>query len=354
MHFFTPGRTEIIGNHTDHQLGRVIASAVRSGIAAKVDITQNKNCISVKSCGYSSTTVDITELQPRSEEAGTTAALVRGVACALRERGYRIGGFSAEVHSELPVGGGLSSSAAFSVLIGKILNVLYNGGSITPRVLAECAREAENRHFGKPCGLMDQLACAAERAVFIDFLTGEVQPIDCDFGAMGLALCLTDTGGSHAGLTDAYAEIPADMCAAAGEFGKDRLRYVNYSDFLASAPPRDRVHDRARHFFEENERVPRMRDAILAADRDACIALMNASGRSSEQLLRNIKAPGGDERLERGLALSAELLEGKGAWRVHGGGFAGCVQALVPLNEFENYRAAMDAVFGDGSCKNIM
>ena len=354
MHFFTPGRTEIIGNHTDHQLGRVIASAVRHGMNAEVDITNEHSTISLKSDGYAPFKVDITDFSVRPEEAGAPAALVRGVACAMAERGYRIGGFDAEVRSELPVGGGLSSSAAFTVLIGKILNTLYNGGAIPPRVIAECARDAENRFFGKPSGLMDQMACAMGQAVYMDFLTGEVSPLDCDFGAMGLALCLTDTGGSHAGLTDAYAEIPADMCTVAGEFDKEKLGYVNYHDFLAANPPRDRVHDRARHFFEENERVPRMRDAILSADRDACLALMNASGRSSEQLLRNIRAPGGDDRLERGLALSAALLEGNGAWRVHGGGFAGCVQALVPLNELENYRAVMDAEFGAGSCTNIM
>ena len=354
MHFFTPGRTEIIGNHTDHQLGRVIASAVNAGMAAEVDIIEDSPMVYLRSNGYSSVSVDITDLQPHPEEAGTTAALVRGMAAALHERGFRIGGFSAEVRSELPVGGGLSSSAAFTVLIGKILNTLYNDGAVPPRTLAACAQQAENRHFLKPCGLMDPMACAMERAVYIDFLTGEVTPLDCDFDAMGLALCLTDTGGSHAGLTDAYGEIPADMCAAAEEFGQKALGYVNYSDFLAADPPHDRVHDRARHFFEENERVPKMRDAILNADRDACIALMNASGRSSEQLLRNIRVPGGDDRLERGLALSAKLLEGRGAWRVHGGGFAGCVQALVPLNEFENYRAAMDAAFGSGHCVKIM
>lgn len=353
MHFFTPGRTEIIGNHTDHQLGRVIASAVAQGIYADAETTED-GVIALRSEGYGEVRVDLSDLSPRAKEAGTAAALVRGMACAVTELGCRIGGFRADVRSELPVGGGLSSSAAFTVLIGKIVNTLYNDDRIPPQEIAKCAQRAENRHFLKPSGLMDQMACAMERAVYIDFLTGEVQPLDCDFAAMGLSLCLTDTGGSHAGLTDAYAEIPADMCAAAGEYGKEKLGYVNYFDFLNANPPHDRIHDRARHFFEENERVPRMRAAILAGDAAECIALMNASGRSSELLLRNIKAPGGDDRLGKGLALSAKLLEGKGAWRVHGGGFAGCVQALVPLNELEFYRAAMDAAFGKGSCINIM
>ena len=170
MHFFTPGRTEIIGNHTDHQLGRVIASAVNVGISAEVDITNGSTIISLNSEGYAPFSVDITDLSARPEEAGTPMALVRGVACAMAERGYRIGGFSASLHSELPVGGGMSSSAAFSVLVGKILNVLYNDGVVDAAAIAKCAQQAENRHFMKPSGLMDQMACAMERAVYIDFL----------------------------------------------------------------------------------------------------------------------------------------------------------------------------------------
>lgn len=353
MQFFTPGRTEIIGNHTDHQLGRVIASGVRLGIRADAEKAED-GIIRIRSDGYGEVVVDLRELSPISRETGTAAALIRGVAAAFHERGLQIGGFSAVLCSELPVGGGLSSSAAFTVMIGRILNALYNGNAADAVTLARCGRESENRHFGKPCGLMDPVACAVGRAVYIDFLTEEITPLDCDFSAMGLVLCLTDTGGSHAGLTDAYAEIPADMSAAAAEFGKEKLGYVNYKEFLTAEPPRDRIHDRARHFFEENARVPQMRDAILAGDRAACLRLMNASGRSSEQLLRNIRAAGGDDRLEHGLHRSAELLSGIGAWRVHGGGFVGCVQALVPAEYWETYRAAMEETFGTGSCVKIM
>ena len=284
MQIFTPGRTEIIGNHTDHQMGRVIAAAVRLGITAEVDITTD-NIVRIKSCGYGNIEVDITDVSPREEEKLSAAALVRGMAAAFLKRGYAVGGFAGAMRSDLPVGGGMSSSAAFAVSVGRIFSALCNGGSIAAEEIARCAQYAENYYFGKPSGLMDQLACALGGMIYIDFLTGEIVPLRCDFGAMGLRLCLTNTGGSHAHLTDAYAQIPADMCAAAAEFGQERLGYVNYDDFLCAAPPPDRVHNRARHFFEENARVEQMRRALCAGDAPACLALMNASGRSSERLM---------------------------------------------------------------------
>ena len=353
MEFFTPGRTEIIGNHTDHQSGRVIASGVAQGIRAQAEPTDDQR-ISLHCVGYGDICVDLTDLSPREEERETTASLVRGVAAALKERGCVLGGFRGSVTSELPGGGGLSSSAAFAVLMGKILSGLYNGGGIDYVTLARCAKDAENRHFGKPSGLMDQLACAAGRAVYIDFLTEEITPLECDFAGMGLALCLTNTGGSHAGLTGAYAEIPADMRSVARELGAERLGELDPSAVDPEALPHDRAHDRARHFFGENERVPQFRDALLRRDGEACMALMNASGRSSEQLLRNIDVPGGDGLLAKGLALSARLLEGRGAWRVHGGGFAGCVQALLPEGLLPDYAREMEAVFGAGSCFRVL
>lgn len=353
MQFFTPGRTEIIGNHTDHQLGRVIASAVRLGITSEVDITTER-VVRINSCGYGLVEVDITENEPREDEMLRAAALVRGVAAAFLQRGYAVGGFAGTMRSDLPEGGGMSSSAAFAVSIGRIFNALYNGGVVSDEEIAHCARFAENTYFGKPSGLMDQLACSVGGMIYIDFFTGEIVPLRCDLAAMGLRLCLTNTGGSHAHLTDAYAQIPADMRAAAAEFGQELLGYVNYEDFLAAAPPRDRLHNRARHFFEENARVEQMRYALSAGDASACIALMNASGRSSERLLGNIRTPAGDDRLERGLALSAQLLDGVGAWRVHGGGFAGCVQALVPAEHLEAYCSAMERTFGEGSCNVVM
>ncbi len=353
MKIFVPGRTEIIGNHTDHQLGRVIASAVKPGMTAnchRIDSAIAK----VRSDGRKPMIVGLSNLSPREKEQGSTAALIRGMCCAIAKRGYKVGGFKAEVRSELRSGGGLSSSAAFCVLIGRIVSELYNGGCIDPVTLARCAQEAENIHFGKPSGLMDQVACAVGKAVYIDFLTDEIVPIDCDFAGMGLTLCLTDTGGSHAGLTADYAAIRSDMNAVAAAYGRDVLAYVNQDEFLAKGYSDEGAYLRALHFFEENERVPLMKAAMEKGDRDECLRLMNLSGRSSEEKLRNIRCDAGDDRLEKGLELSAKLLEGKGAWRVHGGGFAGCVQALVPTEYFDEYKKAMEATFGLNSCFRIM
>ncbi len=353
MKIFVPGRTEIIGNHTDHQLGRVIASAVKPGMTAYCQRLEGKTA-RVKSGKRRPMIMDLGDLSPRSEEVGSTQALIRGVCCALEKRGYKVGGFTAEVNSAIRSGGGLSSSAAFCVLMGKIISVLYNGGKIDPVTLARCAQEAENIHFGKPSGLMDQLACAIGKAVYIDFLTEEIVPIDCDFSRMGLVLCLTDTGGSHSNLTADYAAIRRDMSAVAQSYGKDALAYVNRNEFYVRGYEDASAALRAEHFFEENERVPLMRKAMEELNGEECLRLMNLSGRSSEEKLRNIRCAAGDDRLEKGIELSAKLLEGKGAWRVHGGGFAGCVQALVPEEHFAAYAKAMDASFGLGSCFRIM
>ena len=353
MKIFVPGRTEIIGNHTDHQQGRVIASAVEIGITAQCSRTSDGTA-HVRSDGRRPMHVDLSNLEPVERERGTTLALVRGVACALKKRGYKVGGFRAESRSAIRSGGGLSSSAAFCVLIGRIFSWLYNGGEVDAITLARCAQEAENIHFGKPSGLMDQLACAIGKAVYIDFAEDEIVALDCNFGAMGLTLCLTDTGGSHANLTADYAAIRSDMNAVAASYGKDVLRYVNYNEFLEKGYAESAARLRAEHFFEENERVPLMREAMEKGDAEACLRLMNASGRSSEEKLRNIRCDAGDDRLEKGIELSAKLLAGKGAWRVHGGGFAGCVQALVPTGFFGEYKKSMDASFGLNACFKIM
>lgn len=349
--FFAPGRTELAGNHTDHQNGRVLAAAVNTGVTAKVSGNADR-VIRVVSDGFAPFAIRLDDLAPRETEFGTPQALVRGVVSAMRAAGGVVCGFDARVSSALKPGGGLSSSAAFEILIGRILNARCNGGAFDARALAAFGQTAENDYFGKPSGLMDQLACAMGGVVYIDFQTGEVQRLHAGFAAMGLTLCLTNTGGSHAGLTAAYAEIPADMRAVAAQFGAERLADVPPDVFFARRRP-GRAFDRAAHFFVENERVPRLRDALLCGDAAAYLRLMNESGRSSETLLRNIRAPAGDDRLERGLALSAQLLKGVGAWRVHGGGFAGCVQALLPAEAFPAYRAAMEAAFGAGACQKI-
>lgn len=352
--FFTPGRTELAGNHTDHQKGRVLCSAVDKGIYADV-IPTGDNRIRIKSDGFKSITVDLTDLDVHTEEFGTSKALVRGVAAALYDLGARFGGFDAVLRSTLHSGSGLSSSAAFSVLVASIMNRLYNNSQLEPAALAKIAQQAENLHFGKPCGLMDQLACALGKAVYIDFLTGDIQPVDADFSRMGLTLCLTDTGGSHAGLDTSYARIPADMRLIASFFGKEVLGEVEPSRFfLKNWDTADRPVRRARHFFDENERVPKMRDALIVGSAKEYMRLMNESGRSSEKYLNNIVTSATDDRkLESGLILSEKLLNGVGAWRVHGGGFAGCVQALMPTEYFEHYKNEMEKSFGAGSCQML-
>ena len=348
------GRTELAGNHTDHQNGRILASAIHMGLTARAEANNLKR-IRVHSQGFGAREVNCVHLEVRPREFASPEALIRGVAASFQELGLDIGGFDAEIHSTLPVGEGLSSSAAFSVLIGRILSELFNDGKVDPMVIARAAQRAENRFFGKPCGLMSQLVCALGQTVYVDFHTGEIQKIKADFGAMGLTLCLTETGGSHAGLDTSYARIPADMTYIANLFDKGVLADVDPEAFRAKGwDPANRPVRRAMHFFAENERVPLMRDALQRGDGESYLRLMNESGRSSEKLLNNIVTSAtGDTKLAQGLEKSAELLEGKGAWRVHGGGFAGCVQALMPTDYFPSYRSEMEKVFGAGSCREI-
>lgn len=352
--FFAPGRTELAGNHTDHQKGRVLASAVDKGIHAFVEPNFD-NVARIRSAGFPDMDINLLDLDVHPEEFGSSAALVRGVASAMYDIGASFGGFDATLESELSAGSGLSSSAAFAVLMCRIFNGLYNNSELEPYAVARIAQQAENLHFGKPCGLMDQLACSLGKAVYIDFLTGEIIPVNADFSRMGLTLCLTDTGGSHAGLDTSYARIPADMRYIASFFGKELLGEVDPAEFYAKQwNTSDRPVRRAKHFFDENARVPKMRDALIAGNAAEYMRLMNESGRSSETLLTNIVTSATDDRkLETGLYLSSKLLDGIGAWRVHGGGFAGCVQALMPSEYFPKYKSEMEAAFGLGSCRAL-
>ena len=352
--FFVSGRTELAGNHTDHQNGRILAGALEMGIRAKA-AANGQSVVHMHSEGYGDLEIRLNQLTVRTREFGTPQALLRGMLAGFQELGLKIGGFDAAVTSDLPVGAGLSSSAAFSVLIGRILNTLFNEGKIEPIVIARLAQKAENEFFGKPCGLMSQLVCALGQTVYVDFATREIEPVHADFAAMGLTLCLTETGGSHAGLDTSYARIPADMVYVANLFDKGVLGDVDPEALRSKGwDPANRPVRRAMHFFDENERVPQMRDALKAGDGETYMRLMNESGRSSEELLNNIVTSAtGDTKLAQGLALSRELLEGRGAWRVHGGGFAGCVQALMPTAYFPQYRTEMEKVFGAGSCREI-
>ncbi len=349
--YFASGRTELAGNHTDHQKGRVLASAVDKGIYAEVEMNFDKK-VRIRSEGFGYLEINLLDLDVHPEEFGSSKALVRGVASAMYDLDARFGGFDATVHSDLSSGSGLSSSAAFAVLVGRIFNGLYNNNELEPYAIARLAQQAENLHFGKPCGMMDQLACALGRTVYIDFLTGDIQPVSADFARMGLTLCLTDTGGSHAGLDTSYARIPADMRYIASFFGKELLGQMNPEDFYSKKwDTADRPVRRAKHFFDENARVPLMRDALIEGNGEEYMRLMNESGRSSEKYLNNIVTSSTDDhKLESGLILSEKLLDGVGAWRVHGGGFAGCVQALMPTEYFAHYKSEMERSFGEGSC----
>ena len=351
---FAAGRVELAGNHTDHQNGRVLGSATSRGLYAQAQ-ANGEDVVRVRSRGFSEFEVRLNQLAVRTQEFGTSKAMLRGVLAAFQELGLKIGGFDATVRSTIPAGAGMSSSAAFAVLMGRILNRLFNNDEIEPIVLARVAQSAENRYFGKPCGLMSQLTCALGQTLYIDFKTREIEPVKADFGSMGLTLCLTDTGGSHAGLDTSYARIPADMVYIANLFDEGVLGDVDPAAFRAKGwDPSNRPVRRAMHFFDENERVPQMRDALKRRDGEEYMCLMNASGRSSERLLNNIVTSAtGDTKLQQGLEESAKLLEGKGAWRVHGGGFAGCVQALMPTDYFPIYRAAMEKSFGEGKCWEI-
>ena len=357
--FSAPGRSEIGGNHTDHNHGKVIAAGVDLDAVAVASITDD-NIIRVKSEGYNMDTIILDDLSVKHVETGHSASLIRGICKAFKDRGYNIGGFCAATASDVKSGSGLSSSAAFEVLICTILNHLYNGGNIDPVEIAKISQYAENAYFGKPCGLMDQMACSVGSFIKIDFKDPElplINKIDFDFSSAGHALCIIDTGADHSDLTDDYAAVREEMEAVAGVFGKKVLREIDRAEFEENlAKVREKTNDRAilraKHFFNENDRVDSQAEALLNGDFEEFKNLIIESGRSSFMYNQNVytsKYPT-HQAVSLALAICDDELKGSGAWRVHGGGFAGTVQAFVPMDKLDSFKSKICSVFGEKAC----
>ena len=358
-YFSAPGRTEIGGNHTDHQRGRVLAGAVNLDTVAAVR-PNGTTVIRILSEGYPQCEVDVTDLIPKAEEINTTMALIRGVAARFSQLGCQVAGFDAYVTSTVLPGSGLSSSAAYEVLIGTIINHLFFDSKVSQPEIAMIGQYAENVYFGKPCGLMDQMASAVGSMVTIDFYDKDhpvIEKVDFDFAACGHALCIIDSRASHADLTDEYAAITLELKAICGYFGKEVLTQISEADFVSAIPALreefgDRAVLRAYHFYQENARVPQQVAALKSGDFATFLRLVKESGYSSYMYLQNVIPAGYREHQDVALSLSlCEMyLGGRGAYRVHGGGFAGTVQAFVPVDILEDFRKGIDAVLGDGAC----
>ena len=358
-YFSAPGRTEIGGNHTDHQRGRVLAAAVNLDTRAAVRVN-GTDTIRILSKGYPMSEVNLSELIPVESEINSTPALIRGVAARFAQLGCEVKGFDAYCESTVLPGSGLSSSAAYEVLIGTIINGLFFDGKVSQPEIAQIGQYAENVFFGKPCGLMDQMASAVGNLVTIDFFDKEnpvIKPLNFDFASCGHALCIIDSGADHADLTDEYAAVPGEIKAVAAQFGKEVLTQIDVADFYAAIPALrkacgDRAVMRAIHFYQENDRVPQQVAALESGDFDRFLQLIKQSGYSSYMYLQNV-IPAGyktHQDVAVSLALCEHYLNGRGAYRVHGGGFAGTVQAFVPMDMLDSFVAGIDAALGEGAC----
>jgi len=361
--FYTsPGRTEIGGNHTDHNYGRVLAGAVNLDNVCVAAIN-NTNIIRILSEGYPKFEVDLSSLKPDKNEQYTSAALVRGICSRFKELGFSIGGFDACIDGGVPKGSGLSSSASFEVLIGALLSQLFNNGKVDPIQNAIIGQYSENNYFGKPCGLMDQTACAMGGLITIDFEDPSkpvVKKVNFDFVATGFSLVITDTGGNHADLNDEYASLPTDMKAVASELGAKVLRQVSLEQVIDIAPRiREKVGDRALlraiHFQGDNQRVVDQVAALERNDFKSFLGMVVDSGYSSYMYNQNIYPVSNvkEQGVSLALALSEHVLKGEGAWRVHGGGFAGTIQAFVPQKLLGKYIRTLEHIYGKGSCHNL-
>ena len=358
-YFSAPGRTDLSGNHTDHQQGKVLAGAVN--LDMQVAVRKNgTDTIRIFSKGYAMSSVCLQQLEADPKEFNTTPALIRGVAARFVQLGCKVEGFDAYMESTVLPGSGLSSSAAYEVLVGTIINGLFFDGKATDPQIAMIGQYAENVFFGKPCGLMDQMASSVGGMVAIDFENKEdpiITPVAFDFAACGHALCIIDTRASHADLTDEYAAITQELKAICQYFGKQVLRQVPEQAFMEAIPALretcgDRAVMRAFHFYQESARVDAQVAALQQGDFDTYLQLMKQSGYSSFMYLQNVIPAGYTQKQDVAvaLALCEKLLQGRGGYRVHGGGFAGTVQAFVPFDLLENFRAGIDTVLGEGAC----
>ena len=358
-YFSAPGRTEIGGNHTDHQRGRVLAGAVNLDTVAAVRVSRT-NVIRVQSKGYPLCQVDLDNLEPVPAEINSTPALIRGVAARFAQLGCKVGGFDAYCESTVLPGSGLSSSAAFEVLIGTIINHLFFAGRVSQAEVAQIGQYAENVFFGKPCGLMDQTASAVGGLVTIDFADKahpDIRPVHFDFSTTGHALCIIDSRADHADLTDEYAAIPGELKEICDCLGREVTTEIPEEEFYAAIPKLretcgDRAVMRAMHEYNENRRVPEQVACLEKGDFQGFLSLIRESGFSSWMYLQNV-IPAGYVRQQPvavALGLCEHYLRGKGAYRVHGGGFAGTVQAFVPFELLDSFRAGIDAALGEGAC----
>ena len=355
-----PGRTEIGGNHTDHQRGKVLTGSVDLDALACAAKNESST-VRIYSEGYGMSELDISDLQPKEEEKNTTKGIIRGMIAAVSEKGYKVGGFDAYVTSDVPGGSGLSSSACFEVLLGVLINELFCSREIPSEEIAKMGKYAENVYFGKPSGLLDQMGCAMGGIVAIDFKNEsapEIRRVDFDFSNTGYALCIIDTGADHAGLTDEYAAVTEEMKSVARALGKEVLGEVDAKEFYAKLPQLrktvgDRALMRAIHYFTDNQRVDEMVKTLENDDFESFIKLVNSSGHSSFMFLQNVdtyKNPM-QQPVALAIAMAGYYLKNRGARRVHGGGFAGTIQAYVPIDSLDEFKIGMDSVFGEGSCR---
>lgn len=360
VHLFSaPGRTEIGGNHTDHQHGLVLAGSVNLDVIAVVSANDD-GIVRIKSKGYKMDEIDTADLSIKDDEIGRAASLIRGVLAAFKNNGYNVGGFDAYTTSNVLKGSGLSSSAAFEVLVSNIVNGLYNENSVDALSIAKYSQFAEREYFGKPCGLLDQMASSFGGFTYADFNDTQnpiVEKINLDLSQSNHTLCVIDTGGNHANLTGDYADITLECKAVSNALGVEFLRdadedkfYQNIADIRAKCG--DRAVLRAMHFFAENKRVLAQKSALRRGDFNTFFVSVKRSGESSYDLLQNVYSPSNpkEQAISLALALTKQFLNGYGAYRVHGGGFAGTIQCYIPNKMFEDYKNMIEAVFGENSC----